>query len=216
MNIVEDKRSAVIYARVSSVGERQSAERQIADLREYAQKNGLKVVEVFEEHASGAKSIKERSVLQRCFDRCERDCIREILVWELSRLGRNVWDLHANIKWCLDHRINIRFFKEGLSLIQGDGSDNPMMPILVSVLATCAAMERDNITRRLQSGRERYIEKGGKLGRPAGTTLSLQDKAEKYQGVLRELRRGTSVRRAAKLCDVSPSTVQRLKKEFNL
>ncbi len=212
----EQEKLAVIYARVSSAGERQSTDRQIADLKDYAQRSGLKVLEVFEEHASGARSIKERTALRRCFDRCERDGIGEILVWELSRLGRNVWDLHANIKWCLDHRVNIRFFKEGLSLIQADGTDNPMMPILVSVLATCAAMERDNITRRLQSGRERYKANGGKLGRPAGTVMSLEDKQEKYKGVLRELRRGTSVRRAAKLCDVSASTVQRLKKEFNL
>lgn len=36
---------------------------------------------------------------------------------------------------------------------------------MIVILSTCAQLERENITFRLQSGRERYIEKGGRLGR---------------------------------------------------
>ena len=43
-----------------------------------------------------------------------------------------------------------------------------------------------------------------------------ESKKEEYKKVLKELRSGTSVRKTAKLCDVSVSTVQRLKKEFGL
>ena len=36
---------------------------------------------------------------------------------------------------------------------------------MIATLSTCAQLERDNISFRLQSGRKRYIEKGGKIGR---------------------------------------------------
>lgn len=43
---------AVIYARVSSTGERQSTARQVADLKRYAAASGMVIVVVYEEMAS--------------------------------------------------------------------------------------------------------------------------------------------------------------------
>lgn len=48
--------TAVIYARVSSTGERQSTARQVADLTRYAEASGMEVVAVYEEKASGWRS----------------------------------------------------------------------------------------------------------------------------------------------------------------
>ena len=77
-------------------------------------------------------------------------------------------------------------------------------------------MEHENIKFRLNSGRERFIANGGKLGRKVGSVKSDEAKKEQYKKVLKELKNGTSVRKTAKLCDVSVSTVQRLKKVFEL
>ena len=52
--------NAVIYARVSSTGERQSTERQVADLKRYAAASDIEVVRVYEEKASGAKIDREQ------------------------------------------------------------------------------------------------------------------------------------------------------------
>ena len=57
------KKTAVIYARVSSVGDRQSTERQVEDLSHYALYKQMEVRKVFEEHISGAKKNEERPVL---------------------------------------------------------------------------------------------------------------------------------------------------------
>ena len=46
---------AIIYARVSSTTDRQNTDRQIVDLKAYAQYAKLEVVKIFEEHISGAK-----------------------------------------------------------------------------------------------------------------------------------------------------------------
>ena len=61
---------AVIYARVSSTGDRQSTERQVSDLSAYAKRNDYAVVKVFQEHISGAKRNEERPVLCECLDCC--------------------------------------------------------------------------------------------------------------------------------------------------
>lgn len=209
-------KTAVIYARVSSVGDRQSTLRQIEDLRDYALCNAISMVEIFEEHISGAKKNEERQALMECLQFSEQNKIDCVLISELSRLGRNVDEILATVKRCKDNHINIYFQKENLSLFNADGSKNPFLNIFISVLGTCAELERENIQFRLQSGRKRYIENGGKLGRKVGTTKSVEQKENEYRNVIRELKRGTSVRRTAKLCDVSASTVTRIKREFAL
>ena len=179
-------------------------------------RNDYQVLQVYEEHISGAKKNDERPVLLECLDYCKSNGIDCILVSELSRLGRNVYMVLENVHFCIDNNINIYFQKESLSLFQDDGTPNPFLTIFVSVLGTCAQIERENIQFRLNSGKQQYIAAGGKVGRKPGSVKSKEQKEEQYKSVLRELRRGTSVRRSAKLCDVSVSTIQRLKKEFKL
>ena len=208
--------TAAIYARVSSLNDRQSTDRQVIDLQNYADRNGIEVVKVFEEHISGAKKNEERAILCECLNYCISNKVDTLLISELSRLGRNVDEVLANVKRCKDSSLNIYFQKENLSIFETDGKKNPFLNIFISVLGTCAEMERENIKFRLNSGRAKYIAEGGKLGRKVGSIKSSEKKQEEYKSVLKELRNGTSVRRTAKLCDVSVSTVQRLKAEFNL
>lgn len=205
---------AVIYARVSSVTDRQSTDRQVVDLRSYASTNNMSIVKVFEEHISGVKKNEERPILCECLDFCVTNNIDILLISELSRLGRNVDEVLANVKFCKDHDLNIYFQKENLSIFQSDGSKNPFLNIFISVLGTCAEMERDSISFRLNSGRAQYIANGGKLGRKTGSTKSREKKKDEYKEVISLLRKGISIRNVAKLTEKSISTVQRVKKEF--
>ncbi|MDE5607957.1 MAG: recombinase family protein [Muribaculaceae bacterium] len=209
-------KSAIIYARVSSVGDRQSTERQVADLRRYAEYSNLTVAKTFEEHISGATRNAERSVLLEAISYAKSEGINQILISELSRLGRNVYEVLSTVKEMIDAGINIYFQKEQFNLLDENGKPSLFAPIMIATLSTCAQLERDNIQFRLNSGRKHYIDNGGKLGRKAGSTKSKDTKEIEYHQVLKELRRGTSVRRTAKLCDVSASTVTRLKKEFDI
>jgi DNA invertase Pin-like site-specific DNA recombinase len=206
----------VIYARVSSVGDRQSTDRQVYDLKSYALDKGYKVERIFEEHISGAKRNEERPVLCECMEYCLANKINTLLISELSRLGRNVDEVLANVKFCKDNSLNIYFQKENISIFQEDGSKNPFLTIFISVLGTCAEMERENIAFRLNSGRAKYIANGGKLGRKTGSVKTKEKKQEEYAKVIRSLKSGKSVRDTAKICNVSVSTVQRVKKEFEL
>ena len=208
--------TAVIYARVSSTGERQSTSRQVADLTNYASLNGLKVVEVYEEHISGAKRNEEHTVLTECIDYAIANRVDVVMFSELSRCGRAVWEVLDTIRTLKDNGINAYFQKEGLSLFSADGKENPYLAVMVSVLGVCAQMERENITYRLNSGRAKYIADGGKLGRKVGSVKTKERKQEEYSKVIRSLRAGKSIRDTAAICSVSISTVQRVKKEFQL
>ncbi|MCQ2236762.1 MAG: recombinase family protein [Bacteroidales bacterium] len=207
-------KTAVIYARVSSTTDRQNTERQIADLSSYADKAGLVIAGKYEEHISGAKKNEERAVLAECLEFCFSNKVSVLLLSEMSRLSRNVWELQETIKKCVDAQLNVYFQKEGISLLGSDGKPSLITPIMVSVLGVCAEMERENIKFRLNSGRAKFIADGGKLGRKVGYRKSDEQKKEQYAEVLRDLRKGKSMRDIAKLYDVSLSTVQRLKKEF--
>lgn len=213
---MDSMKKAVIYARVSSVGERQSTARQVADLTQYATTNGMVVVEIYEEHISGAVKNEERPVLCECLDYCIANGIHTLLISELSRLGRNVDEVLANVKRCKDNNLNIYFQKENISIFQVDGSKNPFLNIFISVLGTCAEMEREAIKFRLDSGLKRYREQGGKVGRKVGSVKTKEKKQEEYAKVLRCLKQGKSIRDTATLCAVSVSTVFRVKREFGV
>lgn len=208
--------SCYIYARVSSIGDRQSTERQVKSLTELATSKGYEVQGIYEEHISGAKTNKERKVLTECLESAKANTIGIILFSELSRCGRAIWEVLETIKFCADNGINIYFQKEGLTLFR-DGKVDSIMAIYISCLGFCAEKERENIYFRLHQGRELAKTKGVKMGRKPGSVKSRDLKEQEYAKVIRLLKRGDmSLRNIAKVCDVSLSTVQRVKKDFQL
>ena len=207
---------AIIYARVSSTTDRQNTERQISDLTKYAEYKGVEVVKIFEEKVSGAKKNSERPIFVEALDYCKTNKIDMLLVSELSRLGRNAFEVLDTVKMLVDEGINLYMQKEQFTLLDEEGKPSMFAPIMIATLSTCAQLERENIKFRLNSGRQLYIEKGGKLGRKEGYRKPKEDKAEEYKQVIKYLKQGISIRKTAKLCDVSPSTVQRIKSEFAL
>ena len=220
---MKDKKTAIIYARVSSSGSlesRQSTERQVIDLTDYANRNSMTISKTFEEHISGAKRNEERAVLTECIEYAISNRVDVILFSELSRCGRAVWEVLDTIRTLKDNGINAYFQKEGLSLFSEDGRENIYLAIMISVLSSASQIERENLIFRLRSGRKVYVDKNlattGKsgLGRKVGYRKPVEKKKEEYKEALKLLKAGYPIRKVAKLTDVSESTVKRLKKEF--
>ena len=221
-------KSSVIYARVSSVGDRQNTKRQVRDLKEYAAANGLKVVKVFEEHISGAKKNIDRPVLCECLDFCFSNSIDCLLLSELSRLGRATWEVLENVKKCRDNHLNVIFQKEGLSIFNNDGTESFTLPVIISCLGMAAQMERENISYRLNSGRNKYIADGGKLGRKEGYRMSKEDYKKKYGSLIVKLTERKkhldaglrdsrdNLRAISVDYKVSVATIQTIRRTFNL
>lgn len=207
---------AVIFARVSSITDRQNTERQVADLKKYAEYSNLEIVKIFEERISGGAKNSSRQILTDCIDYCITNKISCLLVSELSRVGRNAFEVLETVKKLIDAKINLYMQKEQFLLLDKQGKPSLFAPVMIATLSTCAELERENIKFRLNSGREQYVAKGGKLGRNVGSTKTTDQKKEEYKQVISLLKKGTSIRNTAKLANVSISTVQRIKKEFNL
>lgn len=212
---------AVIYTRVSSLGDRQNTDRQEIDLKEYAKQNDIEVVKVFSEHISGAKKNEERAVLCECLNYAKTNGIDMILFSELSRLGRNVLNVIEVIKWLSDNAVNAHFQKENLTLLDANGEMQPTTTILISCLGYASSIERENIKFRLASGRKLFIERFGKekLGRRKGSVKTKETKEIQYKEVIKCLRKGHTVADTVAICKekgvkCSISTVKRLKAEF--
>ena len=208
-------KTAVIYARVSSIGDRQSTTRQVNDLRQYAVSSKFCILEVYEEKVSGNKKNIERPVLQECLDYCIINKVEILLVSELSRLGRNTFELLSTVQKLIENKINIFFHKEQIFLLDENGQPSLITPILIAALGTAAQLERENIQYRLASGRAQYIKSGGRLGRKPGSIKSREKKEHEYNEIIRLLQKKYyTLKEIAKLSGYSISTVQRIKREF--
>ena len=207
---------AVIYARVSSVTDRQNTERQVKDLMDYASYMNYDVVQVYEEKISGAKKNSDRAVLQKSIDYCIDNKIDILLCSELSRIGRSSFEVLETVKRLIDNNVNLYLQKEKMTLLAESGKPSIFAPIMIATLSCAAQLERENIQFRLNSGRRLYVERGGQLGRKVGSVKRREQKEQEYKDVLTYLRKGYKVKDTAKLTNKSEKTVSRLKKEFCL
>lgn len=207
-------KTAVIYARVSSNNDRQDTSRQIKDLENYAKSQNIEIVNIYEEHISGAKKIEERQILGECLKYCKRKSVNFLLLSELSRLGRSTLQVLRSLEMLHESKVSVYIQNLGLYTLQPNGEVNPIASIMVTVLAEMANIERSNIQYRLNSGRANYISNGGKLGRKTGSTKTEEKKREEYKETIILLKKGYSVRNIAKLQGIGISTVQRIKNQF--
>ncbi len=200
-------KKAVIYACVSSGGDQQ-----VADLQSYAAGVGLEVVLVFTEQVSGAQ--QDRPILAECLDWCCTNDADVLLVPEISHLGRTANFVAESVDRLTKAGVNIHIQDIDIDTLLPSGEGNPLAATLVAMLGLGAKMERALIMGRLNGGRQRAIENGVPMGRKFGSVKTRAQKEKEYAKVIKLLKKGTTIRNTAKLCGVSPNTVQTIKNEF--
>ena len=207
------KHQIVGYCRVSTAS--QSTERQVSELEEYAQRNNVELAKVFTEQISGAAKNENRPELTSMIQYViTKPRISKVIVWELSRLGRNTLEVLKTIEILNKHRINLHIISSNIETLDADGNVNPIARLILTIMAELGAMERKQIRDRMNSGYVHYLKKGGKVGRKNGYRKSDEAMKAEYQNVIKCLKKGISIEKTAKICDVSKSTVQRVKKKF--
>ena len=145
---------------------------------------------------------------------CTANPVNYLLLSELSRLGRSTLQVLRSLEILHEAKVSVYIQNLGLYTLQKDGKVNPIVSILITILAEMSNIERSNIVYRLNSGRANYIAKGGKLGRKVGSTKTEEKKREEYKEVIQLLKKGYSIRNVAKLQGLGISTVQRIKNQF--
>jgi DNA invertase Pin-like site-specific DNA recombinase len=165
----------------------------------------------FIDKISGSTPFKERTQAKKLFKEIEEGNIKEVHVHSIDRLGRNTIDILTTIKEITSFGCNVISVKEGLSMLI-DGKPNPVANMLIGILSTLAEFELTRIKERQREGIDKAKAKG--IYKIHAGRNPDNDFLSKPKSVLitKYLKSGESVRRTAKLCECSPSLVQKVAK----
>lgn len=200
---------ACIYARVSTKG--QEFERQLVELRQYADNMGYEVVQEFTEKISGAKKVEEREALMGLLSYVEANPVDKVLIYECSRLSRRAVDFLSVIETLTALKISVYIHQNGLETLLPNGTPNPIAQLVLGILAQFNSMERSLIRSRMESGYNHYRSLGGKVGRKEGYRKSEQQMLEQYQSEVKLLRKGLSLRNVQAITHTSINTLRKIK-----
>lgn len=187
------KLTAAIYARVST--DDQNADMQLAEVRQYAARQGWDVVEYVDKGVSGMK--RSRPGLDACMNAARLKQVDIVLVWKLDRFGRSLSNLIENI--LLLDQYGVRF----VSVTQGLDTDqkNPTSRLMLHILGAVAEFERSMIVDRVRSGMAAAKRSGKHCGRPV--KVWRRDQAREL------LEAGLSWRQISRKLDVPVTTLRR-------
>lgn len=158
-DMVKERQECDIYIRVSSERQVQgfSLDAQKRELMNYAETRGLKVHNVYVEPGKSGKDIDGREQFQKMlYDVTRPDSkVRYILVFKLSRFGRNARDILNTLNIIQQYGVDLISKEDGLD------SSSQAGKLLIPFLGVMAEMERDNISTQTMSGRIEKAKQGG-------------------------------------------------------
>ena len=191
----------VKYIRVST--EEQNTGRQEVNAKEFTK--------IYIDKTSGSIQFTERKEASKLISDIEAGTISEIHISSIDRLGRNIIDILTMVEYF--NQKSIRLFVENIGMFSLiNNKPNPSFKMIVSVLGNVAEMERSNMLERQRQGIELAKSKGTYKGRLYGTRMTNTEVLTKYKAVVRELKNGQSLRRAAKLGECSLGTAQKIQR----
>ena len=169
---------------------------------------------LFDKGVSGKIPFSERTEGNKLTQLVNDGKVSEVVVEELSRLGRNTIDTLTTLKFFEDNGVNVVVKSMGNLQSMVNGKKNPIWNLITSVMSSLYELERENILERTEMGRKMYVMNGGKLGRKVGTTENRSDflKKEKTQKIVSLLEKGKSVRDISGRLGVSTKTVVKVRK----
>lgn len=203
------KQRICIYARVSTQG--QDYQRQLSELREYAERLNYEVVREFSEKISGAKTIAERQALTDLLDFAATNHIDKVLVYECSRISRRAIDFLQVIEQLTQMKVSVYILQNGLETLMADGSVNPIAQLVLGIIGQFNSMERSLIRSRMSSGYKVYRANGGKVGRKEGYRKSEEAMRAQYTKEMSLLRKGISLRNVQSITGTSVNTLRKLR-----
>lgn len=203
-----EKTKAIIYARVSTAG--QDYDRQLAELRQYADRMGYDVVKTFSEKISGAKKVEERQAMTELLNYVEVNKVDKVLIYECSRLSRRAVDFLSIIETFNEKKISLYIHQNGLETLLPNGEINPIATLVLGILAQFNSMERGLIRSRMESGYNNYRNHGGVVGRKTGYRKTSEQMKEEYAEEIRLLKKAYSLRNISKITHTSVNTLRKL------
>ena len=162
---------------------------------------------------SGSIPFNQRDGGKEIIRLVEEGFLKELVVEEFSRLGRNTGDVIFTLEYLDSIGVNVRVRNVGLES-RPNGNKNPIWKMISSVMSSLYEMEKENILERTRSGRMVAIQRGVKMGRPRGTQENVKRFLNKPKNVeiQKLLKRGLLYSEIQKVVECSPKTISKVKK----
>ena len=157
---------------------------------------------------SGTIPFKQRDKGKEVVKLVETGKVSELVVEELSRMGRNTGDVIKTLEWLEEHEVNVIVRNIGLQS-RPNHEKNPIWGLITAVMSSLYMMELENIKERTSSGRVVYVQRGGKLGRPEGACEGEKKfiEKEKSKEIIKYLNKKRTIREISKCTNASNKTV---------
>jgi DNA invertase Pin-like site-specific DNA recombinase len=174
-----------LYARVSTSNGHQDPEIQLAELREYADRRGWKIVgEYTDQGVSGSK--ESRPELNRLMTDAHQRRFDAVLVWKIDRFGRSLKHLVNALADLGAYGVAFISLRDNLDL------STPSGRLMFQIIGAMAEFERALIQERVKAGLRNARAKGKRLGRPrrvvdSSRVSNLRAGCSSWRAVSREL-----------------------------
>ena len=153
------KKKCYIYTRVSTAAQTEgySLEAQQERLRKYADYKNLEIVGEYCDAGKSGKSIIGRPAFLKMLDdiSSEKDNISFVLVFKLSRFGRNAADILKSLQLLEDYEVDLICVEDSIDSSTAGGR------LTLTILSAVAEIERENINVQFMAGKMQKLLNGG-------------------------------------------------------
>lgn len=147
------------YTRVSTIGQVDgySLEAQRTKMKAFADYQNMQIVGEYSDEGISGKNIEKRAQFkQMLYDiQTKKDDVKFVIVFKLSRFGRNAADTLESLQLMQDYGVNLISVEEGIDSSAETGK------LMISIMAAMAEMERENILVQSMAGRRQKASVGG-------------------------------------------------------
>lgn len=168
------KKKCYIYTRVSTAAQTEgySLEAQQERLREYADYKNLQITGEYCDAGKSGKSIIGRPAFTQMLEdiSSEKDNVSYVLVFKLSRFGRNAADILKSMQLLEDYEVDLVCVEDSIDSSTAGGR------LTLTILSAVAEIERENINVQFMSGKIQKIMEGGWPGGPAPYGYRIENK----------------------------------------
>lgn len=158
------KKKCYIYTRVSTMAQTEgySLDAQQEKLRKYAEYKNLEIAREYCDAGKSGKSIKGRPAFQQMMEdvTSQKDDVSCVLVFKLSRFGRNAADVLKSLQLLMDYEVDLMSVDDAIDSSTQGGR------LTLAILSAVAEIERENITVQFLSGKMQKLKEGGWSGGP--------------------------------------------------
>lgn len=154
----KEGKKCYIYSRVSTSMqvEGYSLDAQMERMRRHADYEGMIIANTYSDEGKSGKSIEGRPEFMHMLEDIEskKDNVSFVLVYKLSRFGRNAADVLTSLRRMQRYGVNLICVDESIDSSKDSGK------LMISVLSAVAEIERENIIAQSMEGRKQKAREG--------------------------------------------------------